>query len=75
MKKFTMLLSVLALAFFASACSESPMGLDTSSDVALHGAEAGWKSKKPKPTDSNTPTTTESTSTTSRTSSGYALGM
>lgn len=73
MKKLTMLLSVLALAFFASACSESPMGLDTPTDSALTGAEASWGSTtwKPKPTDPNK----KQPEMQRRSTSGYALGM
>lgn len=75
MKKFKMLLSVLALAFFASACSESPMGLDHGTDAALYGADAAWTSKKPKPTKPGETTPSESTDSAQRSSSGYALGM
>ena len=69
MKKFTMLLSVLALAFFASACSESPMAVET--DLPLTSVEAPKvKTTTTLPTD-GTKQPVEPTNTTS----GYALGM
>lgn len=72
MKKFTMLLSVLALAFFASACSESPMAVQT--DGPLTSAEAySWT--KPTTTTTTTTTKTSKTDPTRKATSGYALGM
>ena len=73
MKKLTKLLAVASLAFFAAACSESPMGPQLD-DSTLNAAEAKWSGndlgavEKDKEANKKQPIV-------ERSSSGYALGM
>ena len=73
MKKVKILLSALLLAFAASACSESPMGVSPD-EVELNGAEATWSTTTWNYNNNTNPNQLPPPPPQMRTN-GYALGM
>ncbi len=73
MKKLTKILAVVSLAFFAAACSESPMGPQLD-DPNLNAAEATW-SGSVVVTGKKDDEGSKKKSIVERATSGYALGM